>query len=291
MVPADAPIEDLTFGTNFSGLSYANPDGRTIGLQVYPSRLSARAVLGLQAKLTATRVKGADGFVGSYSFTTSVPQLDVQLLSWQRDGLEFRMTGYNIAAAQMMAAAESVEHASDAEWSGMLQQTGAGQGSTAAPAGTVPAEPAPAAGTDPPFTGDVKDVSMEVAVTDTSANEQTWSGTLPTGETWKVEVKRVFDSISMQPEIGGLPQGLSFGPVAKQPGEEFGCCTPLSVITADSNATAMRVTTHDGVRFTIPLHDLPDTGQRIAVVALANGSGPQLAELLDADGNVLASQP
>ncbi|MEY2523329.1 MAG: hypothetical protein QOJ66_1894, partial [Ilumatobacteraceae bacterium] len=104
--------------------------------------------------------------------------------------------------------------------------------------------------------------------------------------------KRVFDSISMQPEVDGLPQGLAYGPVARQPGEEIGCCTPLSVITADSSATAMRVTTHDGDRFTIPLHDLPGTGGlRIAVVALANGSGPQLAELLDADGNVLASQP
>lgn len=292
VIPADAPIEDLTFGTNFSGLSYANPDGRSIGLQVYPTRLSARAVFGLHARVTATTVKGADGFVGSFSFTTSVPQIDVQLLSWERDGLEFRMTGYNVTAAQVMAAAESVEHASDAEWNGMLQQTGAAQGSGVAPAGTVPAEAAPAAGTDPPFTGDVKDVSMDVAVTDTSPNEQTWLGTLPTGESWKVEVKRVFDSISMQPEVNGLPQGLSFGPVAKRPGEEFGCCTPLSVITANSNATALRVTSHDGDRFTIPLHELPGTdGLRIALVALANGGGPQLAELIDVDGNVLASQP
>jgi hypothetical protein len=64
------------------------------------------------------------------------------------------------------------------------------------------------------------------------------------------------------------------------------------VITTDPNAAAMRVTTHDGDRFTIPLHNFPGTdGLRIAVVALPNGSGPQLAELLDADGNVLASQP
>jgi hypothetical protein len=221
----------------------------------------------------------------------SVPQTDVHLLSWERDGLEFRMTGYNVTDAQVLAAAESVRHATDSEWNGMLQPTGAAQGSTAAPAGTVPTELAPA-GTDPPFTGDVKDVAMDVSAIDTSPNEQTWSGTLPTGETWKVEVKRVFDSISMQPEVDGLPQGLSSGPVARQPGGEFGCCTPLSVITADSNATALRVTTHDGDRFTIPLHDLPGTdGLRIALVALANGGGPQLAELLDADGNVLASQP
>ena len=32
-------------------------------------------------------------------------------------------------------------------------------------------------------------------------------------------------------------------------------------------------------------------GLRIAVVALPNGSGPQLAELLDVEGNILASQP
>jgi hypothetical protein len=291
VVPADAPVEDLTFGTNFSGLSYANPDGRSIGLEVYPTRLSARAVFGLQANLTATKVKGADGFVGSYSFTPSVPHIDVQLLLWERDGLEFRMTGFNVTGTQMMIAAESVEPASDAEWNGMLRQTGLATIPGAAPAQTVPAEPA-SPGTDPPFTGDVKDVSIDVSVTDTSPNEQTWSGILPTGERWKVEVKRVFDSISMQPEVDGLPQGLAYGPVARQPGEEFGCCTPLNVITADTNAATMRVTTHDGDRFTIPLHDLPGTGGlRIAVVALANGSGPQLAELLDADGNVLDSQP
>ena len=287
----DAPISDLAMGSNFSGLSYANPDGRSIGLQVYPTRLSNRAMFGLQANLTATKVKGADGFVGSYSMAMTVPHIDVHLLSWERDGLDFRVTGFNVSDAQVMAAAESVEPASDAKWNEMLQQTGADQGSGVAPAGTVPAEPVPP-GTDPPFTGDVTDVSIDVAVTETSANEQTWSGTLPTGEPWKVEVKRVFDSISLQPEVDGVPQGMSYGPVARPTDQEIACCAPLNVITADSNASALRVTTHDGDRFTIPLHELPGTdGLRIALVALANGGGPQLAELLDAAGNVLASQP
>ena len=293
VLPPDAPISDLNMGSNFSGLSYANPDGRSIGLQVYPTRLSARAMFGLQANLTATKVKGADGFVGAvYSIASSEPRIEVHLLSWQRDGLEFRITGFNVGDAQVMAAAESVEPASDAKWSEMLQQTGADQGSAGvAPAATVPAELVPP-GTDPPFTGEVKDVSMDLVVTDTSANEQTWSGTLPTGENWKVEVKRVFDSISLQPEVDGVPQGMSYGPVLRPTGQEIACCGPLNVITADSTATALRVTTHDGDRFTLPLHDLPGTGGlRIATVALANGSGPQLAELLDADGNVLASQP
>jgi hypothetical protein len=54
----------------------------------------------------------------------------------------------------------------------------------------------------------------------------------------------------------------------------------------------MRVTTHNGDRFTVPLRDLPGTaGLRIALVALPDGGGPELAELIGASGNVLQSFP
>jgi hypothetical protein len=248
-------------------------------------------MLGLQTALTETSVAGASGFIGSYSMQSSVPHIDVQVLAWERDGLEFRVTGFNLDGADILAAAESVERASDSKWSEMLRQSGVDQGSADAPAGTVPAELAPA-DTQPAFHGDVHDVPINISVSDLSDNEQVWSGTLPTGESWKVDVHRVFDSIAMQPEIDGIPQGSEYGGFARTSGQEFACCAPLNVITADTNAASMRVTTHHGDRFTVPLRDLPGTGGlRIALVALPDGGGPELAELIDADGNVLQSFP
>jgi hypothetical protein len=285
----DAPNADLGVGSDFSGISYAHPDGRSMSLAVYPTRPSSRAMLGLQTQLTATTVRGASGFAGSYATDSSVPQLDVQLLSWERDGLDFRVTGFNVTAAEVMAAAESARSASDEEWNELLRQTGGGQDSAAAD-GTVPAEPAPP-GTDPPFRGEVRDVAVEVSVVDASANEQVWTGTLPTGEAWKVDVTRVFDSLALRSEVDELDQGVSVGPLPRNAGEEFSCCGPLNIVTADPAAAGMRVTTHDGDRFVIPLHDLPGTdGLRIALVPLADG-GPQLAELLDGEGNVLEAMP
>jgi hypothetical protein len=291
VLPADAPAADLGLGSNFSGVSYGDAFGRSIGLQVSPSRMSPRANLGLQAAMSATRVAGVDGFIGGYSTASFTSSSDnVRILSWERDGLDFRLTGFTVTDEELMTAAESVERASDSKWREMLRQTGADQDSSTVPAGTEDAVGAPA-DTDPPFTGDVRDVSMDVRVSEPSINEQIWSGTLPTGETWHVEITRVFDSIAMKPKIDGAEQGMSYGPLVRAAGEAVGCCGPISVVTADPDAASLRVTTHDGDRFAIPLHDLPGTDFRIAVIALAGGSGPVAAELIDSDGNVLESLP
>jgi hypothetical protein len=190
----------------------------------------------------------------------------------------------------MLTAADSAEPVSEARWNEMLRQTGGAVDSNSAPAGTVPAGTTPTvegpADTVPTFRGEVHDVDIEISVVDSSVNEHVWSGTLPTGEKWKVNVTRVYDSIATRPEVDGDPQGMNYGLL----GEGFNCCAPLNVITADPNATAMRVTTHTGERFSIPLHDLPGTdGFRIALVALPEGGGAELAELIDADGTVLDS--
>jgi hypothetical protein len=288
VLPSDAPAAFLGMGTDFSGISYGTPDGGSISLQVYPSKPSPRALLGLQTSLTPIKVAGANGFSGGYSAGES--DTDYRVVTWERDGLDFRVGGFNVTDAEVMSAAESAEPVSESKWNEMLRQTGGGLAPEGAPAGTVPAEEAPA-GTDPPFTGEVRDVSVEVVVTNPSANEQVWSGTLPTGEAWKVDVTRVFDSIAIKAEIDGVGQGMLLGPLVRTAGQELGCC-PLSVVTADPNAASMRVTTHHGDRFSIPLHELPGTdGLRIAVITLPNGSGPQGAELIDADGNVLETLP
>lgn len=225
VVPADAPAEDMFVGSDFSGVSYGTPDGRSIGLEVYSTSLSSWAMVGLQATLTQTTVAGASGFVGSYSIELSSPHIDVQLLTWQRDGLEFRVTGFNVTDTEVRVAAESVERVSDSRWNEMLTKTGAGQDSGTAAAGTVPPEPAPDS-TDPPLVGDVRDVSVEVAVTDPSSSEQVWSGTLPTGEMWTVHVSRVFDSIALKPEVDGLPQGMSYGTAIRPGSDRFRVLQP-----------------------------------------------------------------
>ena len=291
VLPATAPMDELYVGSNFAGIDYASPDGRSLGLRVYEPTPSSRAMLGLQAPFRATKIAGDDGFVGNYSFEGQDPPLDVRVAAWERNGLEFRITGFSVTDDEILAAASSVQPVSLAKWHEFLARTSTDQVSTGTtPAGTAPAEGVPA-GTDPPFTGDVHDVTVDVSVANPSANEQIWSGTLPTGEAWKVDISRVFDSIAIRPEINGAGQGMLLGPLVRAAGEELGCC-PLSVVTADPNAAALRVTTHQGDRFTIPLHDLPGTdGLRIAVIALAGGGGPQAAEVIDDQGNVLESLP
>ena len=145
-----------------------------------------------------------------------------------------------------------------------------------------------ASGTTPPFQGVPHDVTIDVTVADTSPNEQLWSGTLPTGEAWTVRVTRVYDTISLRPDVSGASNGWSTSPVPRPPGQELGCCSPPSVVTADPNAAAMRLTRSNGDRYVIPLHDLPgNAGLRIAVIGVLDGASP--LELIDARGNVLQS--
>ena len=101
----------------------------------------------------------------------------------------------------VVKAANSVAAASDNKWKELLTATG--YDGCAAPAGTAPAQTAPA-GTDPSFTGQPHDVEIDVSVAGPSANEQVWSGTLPTGEAWTVRITRVYDSFRMESEIRGL---------------------------------------------------------------------------------------
>jgi hypothetical protein len=291
---ADAPIGDLFLGGSaVAGVDYANPDGRSIGLRVTTPSVTGRALIGLGATLTPTKIAGTDGFVGSYEVTQASPPMTVHTALWQSSGLDFFLTGYNVTDAEMVAAAASVEPVNDDKWNELLEQTGYGPGTgDTVPAGTSPAEPGPAADTVPPFVGEVHDVSITVSVVNSSPSDQVWSGTLPTGETWEVDVTTVFDSIATRPKVDGLPQGSEYGPLVRAQGQEFACCAPLNVVTANPDATAMRVTTHHGDRFIIPLHDLPGTDElRIALIALPSGEGPQLAELIDADGNILESLP
>ena len=66
VLSATAPMDELYVGSNFAGIDYASPDGRSLGLRVYEPTPSSRAMLGLQAPFRATKIAGDDGFVGNW---------------------------------------------------------------------------------------------------------------------------------------------------------------------------------------------------------------------------------
>ncbi|MGZ4673941.1 MAG: hypothetical protein ACXV8K_14855 [Ilumatobacteraceae bacterium] len=270
VAPASASIDSMILprtGTTVAASIYNGGVGGHMTLAVGRPHPAVLAFAELSYTLEPVKIGSASGFVGSAQVDTDSP-LTVRMAYWERERLAFILTGQGVSQADLLTAAESV-----------------------APAGTTPAVEVGAATTDVPFTGEPHDVAVDVAVSDVSANEQQWSGTLPTGETWSVHVVRLYDSVTLSTRLNGANQSFGSGPIPRLPGEEIGCCGPTNVITADPKASALRVLRHNGDRYTIPLHDLPGTaGLRIALIALPD-SGPQGAELIDADGNVLETLP
>lgn len=287
VAPASASIDSMILPRTGTTVATSIYDGGTDGhmtLAVGRPHPAALAFAELSYTLEPVKIGNASGFVGSYQMD-STPPLTLRMAYWEREGLAFILTGRGVSQADVLTAAESVAPAATSAWAALLQSP-----RPAAPAGTTPAVEGGAT-TDVPFTGEPHDVAVDVAVSDVSANEQRWSGKLPTGESWSVQVVRLYDSISLSTQLNGANQAFMSGPTARAPGEEIACCGPVNVITANPKASALRVLRHNGDRYTIPLHDLPGTaGLRIALIALPD-SGPQRAELIDADGNVLETMP
>ncbi len=287
VAPASASIDSMVLPRAGSTVAASTYDGGADGRMTLAVGRPHPAVLAfaeLSYTLEPVKIGSASGFVGSYQ-VDSTPPSTVRMAYWEREGLAFTLTGQGVSQSDVLAAAESVAPAATSAWAALLQSA-----QPAAPAGTTPAVEGGAT-TDVPFTGEPHDVTVDVVVSDVSANEQQWSGTLPTGETWSVQVVRLYDSITLSTQLNGANQSFMSGPIARAPGEEIGCCGPTNVITANPKASALRVLRHNGDRYTIPLHDLPGTaGLRIALIALPD-SGPQGADLIDADGNVLETLP
>jgi hypothetical protein len=248
------------------------------------------AWLRLSMPLTSVDVDGSPGWIATRDAGLSTTAVESRTIYWERDGLAFTLNVIGVDEAGALTAARSVTPASEAEWSslGGGSEANPATSGTEAPAGTVPAEPGVGLDTIPPFTGVPHDAETDVSVTTPSANEQIWSGHLPSGD-WSVRVVRVFDDLSLWVTVGGQPRGMITGPLARAAGQEIHCC-PINVVTANTDAVALRVVANDGARYIIPLHDLPGaTDLRIAVLGLADGVSS--AELIDADGNVLESMP
>ena len=223
------------------------------------------------------------GFVGSLTSEDSTPPTTAWVVLWRRDGLDFEVSGQGLTKEQTLAAAASASHASPDEWAAL--------GSQAGPADTVSAGTSPAglpSDTQPGFAGEPRDVAITVKVDDISANDEQWSGFLPTGESWSAKITRVYDRMDVRYFVDGNTAGGIFGmSIAVGPGNQVTCCNPMA-ITKDPNATSLRVLRSNGDRYTIPVHEMPGTGGvRVALIAIPDGT--LLVELIDASGNVLES--
>ena len=263
------------------------PPGNGSGLVEFASRPASPALLGFGSAILdfkAVSVGDFSGFLGSVTSNITAQPTTAWTVLWRRDGLEFVLTGQGITSDQLLKAAASASHASPAEWAALAPRTNAPAATVVA--GTSPPE-APT-DTAPPFVGEPRDVDITVSVDDVSANEQRWSGVLPSGESWDAKIIRVYDRMDIQYSIDGNMVETIFGTSTAQAttSGQVVCCNPMA-ITKNPQAAALRVLRSNGERYTIPLHELPGTdGVRVALIAIPDNL---LAELIDANGNVLQS--
>jgi hypothetical protein len=265
-------------------INYSSPASATgiVLLAISPAAPALVASPPMSFDFQPVSVGDFSGFVGGLTSEDSNPPATAWVVLWRRDGLDFEVTGQGLTKDQTVAAAASASRASPDEWEHLLGLQSSGETATA-PAGTSPAE-APS-DTQPAFVGEPRDVAITVTVDDISSNEELWSGVLPTGETWTAKISRVYDRMDVRYSIDGSSQGNSFG--ISTEGDQVSCCNPIA-ITKDPKAASLRVLRSNGERYTIPLHELPGTGGvRVALIAIPDGTF--LAELLDANGNVLES--
>jgi hypothetical protein len=257
---------------------------RILGLSVSRPVASVRAGVALLSDNHSVSIGTAIGYAGS--FNLDPPTVVAQTLYWERDGLAFYLYGQGLTETEMLAAAISIRPATPDEWTALVNAPATNEVSQ----GTIPTGTTPANTVAPP-TPAIHDVPIEVSVTVVSPNEQTWSGVLPTGERWSLDLARVYNTISFLGEVDGQSAGISGDSFDTRDGT-----TSIQgfdggyVVTADKRGSAMRILRSNGDRYTIALRDLPGTnGLRVAVLALPDTSPEQRIELIDATGNVIES--
>ena len=276
------------FGAAAAGVSTysgGGTDGANLTLRVSEPTATMRAGVGLQSELVAETVRAHPGFTGSGSAFPDNPTF--RIVYWEHDGLAFYLTGEGISQPQLLAAAASIRPASSKEWAALVNNSG-----TDVVTGTVATETTfVPQNTIAPTNPEVRDVPVEVSVAVKSANEQTWSGVLPTGEKWSLDLSRVFNTMSLLGDVDGQSAGIS--PLVvnfPSDGTILQGFDGGAVVTADERATAMRIVRSNGDRYTIPLHDIPGTnGLRIAVLGLPGNSPEVRIEMIDADAHVIES--
>ena len=279
VTPAGSQSLPAAFPTGNSMSTYGlATDDTKLTLMIGHPDASGRAFVEMLSNPHHVSVGTFVGFSGSF--------LVYRVLYWERGGVGFYLLGQGMTEPQMVDAASSIQPATTREWEDLVL---AGQ------AGSV-AQVAPPTGTDPPTastasTSEIRDVAVDVSVNDLSDNSQTWSGTLPTGEHWTLDLSRVYNTFSFAGTVDGQSSGVSGFVVDSTDGATtFQGFDGGAVITADRRATAMRVVRSNGDRYTIPLHDVPGASAlRVGVLGLPGTSPERRIELIDADNNVLAS--
>ena len=279
VVPMTATRRDLVT------VSYSSPASAAgiVLLAIGPAAPALVASPQMSFDFQPVSVGDFSGFVGSQTSENTTPPTTAWVVLWRRDGLDFQVSGQGLTEEQTIAAAASASRASPEEWSALGSQAGP---VATAPAGTSPAEVP--SDTRPSFVGEPRDVAVTVTVDDISANEEQWSGVLPTGESWTARISRVYEQMDVRYLIDGKLVESGFGTSTGPPtGTSVSCCNPIA-ITNNPQATSLRVLRSNGDRYTVPLHELPGTGGvRVALIAIPDGT--LLAELIDTNGNVLES--
>ena len=279
VVPMTDPRRELV------SIGYSSPASAS-GIVLLAISPAASALVGspqMSFDFQPASVGEGRGFVGSLTSENSDPPTTAWVVLWIRDGLDFEVSGQGLTKEQTLAAAASTSRASPDEWTALGSQAGQ---TDPAPSGTSPAEVP--GDTQPSFVGELRDVNVTVTVDDVSSNEEQWSGALPTGELWTAKITRVYDQMDVRYSIDGNIVESGFGTSTQPPtGTSVSCCNPLA-ITNNPQAASLRVLRSNGDRYTFPLHELPGTGGvRVALIAIPDGTF--LAELLDANGDVLES--
>ena len=273
--------------TDLVSVDYATPDGSS-GVLVFAVRPASRALLGfgsMEPEFRAVSVGDFSGFLGTMTSEDTTPPTTAWVVLWRRDGLDFALSGQGLTSDQILQAAASASRASPDEWAALGSQIYTPADTVAA--GTSP--PDASTDTTPSSVATPRDVAVTTTVDDVSTNEERWSGVLPTGESWSAKITRVYDRMDIRYSIDGNLVESSSGMSTAQATTtgEVVCCNPMA-ITKDPNAAALRVLRSNGERYTIPLHELPGTGGvRVALIAIPDGT--LLAELVDANDNVLQS--
>ncbi len=246
-------------------------------------------------ELAAVKVNGNGGYIGL------VPYSGLREIVW-RDGDRTFALATDDPAVDLVALAESVRPATNAEWSAIdvevPNEPAVGGTDGTVVAGTVP-ETVPGevpATTDPSVSmpdAVVGDVAVTQVVEPVNAATVLYSCTSPEGESGQVQVAILAGSILVSDATGGGSTLLPLdGTVYSKPvlvGVNGG--VGAVAVSTDPRAAQLRVTRSNGERWVLDLVVVQGHPElKVGVIVLAED---QLVtyDVVDADGNVLASGP
>lgn len=275
---------------NYSNPSSDNGAGLVTGW-ADDNDMAAAAMFG---EVTTVDVAGHVGYLGSLAGLG----WNLRELVW-RDGDRTFAIYTGDANADMVALAESVRPATDAEWSSIAVDAPSepatdGTDATAVVgtvADTLLGETPPP--TDPVPDGVVRDVVVTQVVEQVNAVTALYSCSSPDGESEQVQVAVLAGNVLISNLTGG---GSALFPVAGTEPVMFqivgtGEGTAVVVVSTDLTATRLRVTRSDGERYVLDLVAVPGHPElKIGAVVVPGGTLVGF-DVVDANGSVLVADP